>query len=68
MRFYLVTGVGAVAGVRQENDAGLQPFGLVQVHEPDDIIPARLQGHLLHLELLFFDQITQLRQHLTPVQ
>ena len=46
----------------------LQPLDLVQVHEPDNIIPARLQGHLLHLELLFFDQITQLSQHLTPVQ
>ena len=57
-----------IVGVGEEDDAGLESFGLMEVHEADDVFLARFQGHFFDVIIGVVDQVAEFAQDLAPVK
>ena len=57
-----------IRGISQEDDAGLEAFGLVEVHETDDVFTAGFQGGFFNFVGGVVDEVAEFSKDLASVQ
>ena len=59
--------VASVVRSRKEDDACLETFGLVKIHQPDGGVGARFERHLFELVFRIVTQVLQFPEAFDPV-